>query len=274
KSFSPFFPKTYFPPFSPKPSSPPCCSNLHLPLAPTSGHILHILSELAKNDDNILNIASDLLDDNTDNVWEPPQITTTCKILSIAGSGGYGMDEIDKILYTVDKVLLGNRWLRKATGIQPKFPYVVKETGEALYVGGWKDMHCKKGKWIKDNAADAWEKHDKEYNSSLSCLGGDEMAVDQIDCLKKTLGSRRSHIRGVGRVLKSVTPNLFPIENRDEEEEHWQKQERAMEALRHDNASLRAQIKFSSYFLVCQLNLMKKMVKKTNLFKRIWFYFG
>lgn len=27
--------------------------------------------------------------------------------------------------YTVDKVLLGNRWLRKATGIQPKFPYMV-----------------------------------------------------------------------------------------------------------------------------------------------------
>jgi hypothetical protein len=27
--------------------------------------------------------------------------------------------------YTVDKLLLGNRWLRKATGIQPKFPYMV-----------------------------------------------------------------------------------------------------------------------------------------------------
>ena len=27
--------------------------------------------------------------------------------------------------YTVDKVFLGNRWLRKATGIQPKFPYMV-----------------------------------------------------------------------------------------------------------------------------------------------------
>lgn len=27
--------------------------------------------------------------------------------------------------YTVDKVLLGNRWLRKAAGIQPKFPYMV-----------------------------------------------------------------------------------------------------------------------------------------------------
>lgn len=30
-----------------------------------------------------------------------------------------------QLLYTVDKVLLGNRWLRKATGIQPKFPYMI-----------------------------------------------------------------------------------------------------------------------------------------------------
>ncbi|TYI11498.1 hypothetical protein ES332_A09G211400v1 [Gossypium tomentosum] len=30
-----------------------------------------------------------------------------------------------QLLYAVDKVLLGNRWLRKAMGIQPKFPYMV-----------------------------------------------------------------------------------------------------------------------------------------------------
>ena len=30
-----------------------------------------------------------------------------------------------QLFYAVDKVLLGNRWLRKATGIQPKFPYLV-----------------------------------------------------------------------------------------------------------------------------------------------------
>lgn len=30
-----------------------------------------------------------------------------------------------QLLYAVDKVLLGNRWLRKATGIQPKLPYMV-----------------------------------------------------------------------------------------------------------------------------------------------------
>lgn len=35
--------------------------------------------------------------------------------------------------YTVDKVLLGNRWLRKATRIQPKFPYMV-DSFERRYV--------------------------------------------------------------------------------------------------------------------------------------------
>lgn len=30
-----------------------------------------------------------------------------------------------QLLDVVDKVLLGNKWLRKATGIQPKFPYLV-----------------------------------------------------------------------------------------------------------------------------------------------------
>jgi len=35
--------------------------------------------------------------------------------------------------YTVDKVFLGNRWLRKATGIQPKFPYLV-DSFERRYI--------------------------------------------------------------------------------------------------------------------------------------------
>ncbi|MFS7947799.1 hypothetical protein Hanom_Chr06g00552451 [Helianthus anomalus] len=32
----------------------------------------------------------------------------------------------------------------------------VKETGRARYVEGWKEIHCKKGKWINDNAKHAW----------------------------------------------------------------------------------------------------------------------
>lgn len=39
-----------------------------------------------------------------------------------------------QLLDVVDKVLLGNRWLRKATGIQPKFPYLV-DSFEERFVG-------------------------------------------------------------------------------------------------------------------------------------------
>lgn len=46
------------------------------------------------------------------------------------GNPGIPLSVISKaaemqLQYTVDKVILGNRWLRKATGIQPKFPYMV-----------------------------------------------------------------------------------------------------------------------------------------------------
>ncbi|KAL9999261.1 hypothetical protein Hdeb2414_s0494g00905151 [Helianthus debilis subsp. tardiflorus] len=73
------------------------------------------------------NIASDLLDDNTDNVWEPPEVQ---EVMDEMGAPSIPLSIITKaaemqLLYTVDKVLLGNRWFRKATGIQPKFPYVV-----------------------------------------------------------------------------------------------------------------------------------------------------
>ncbi|KAL8199757.1 hypothetical protein R6Q57_013325 [Mikania cordata] len=73
------------------------------------------------------NMASDMLDDNTDNVWEPPEVQ---EVMDEIGTPSIPLSIITKaaeiqLLYTVDKVLLGNRWLRKATGIQPKFPYVV-----------------------------------------------------------------------------------------------------------------------------------------------------
>ena len=38
-----------------------------------------------------------------------------------------------QLLYAVDRVMLGNRWLRKATGIQPKFPYMV-DSFEERYI--------------------------------------------------------------------------------------------------------------------------------------------
>lgn len=59
------------------------------------------------------------------------------EVMDEIGNPGIPLSVISKaaemqLHYTVDKVILGNRWLRKATGIQPKFPYMI-DTFERRY---------------------------------------------------------------------------------------------------------------------------------------------
>lgn len=59
------------------------------------------------------------------------------ELLEELGHPGIPLSVVSKaaeiqLLDAVDKVLLGNRWLRKATGIQPKFPYLVDSFEERL----------------------------------------------------------------------------------------------------------------------------------------------
>ena len=73
------------------------------------------------------NLAAEVLEDNAESLWEPPEVQ---EVLDEVGHPGIPLSVISKaaemqLLYAVDRVLLGNRWLRKATGIQPKFPYMV-----------------------------------------------------------------------------------------------------------------------------------------------------
>ncbi|KAJ0043445.1 hypothetical protein Pint_17555 [Pistacia integerrima] len=95
------------------------------------------------------NLAAEVIEEIGDSVWEPPEVLNLfvlyateswkgsdaiCRqvqeVLDEIGHPGIPLSVISKaaeiqLLYAVDKVLLGNRWLRKATGIQPKFPYMV-----------------------------------------------------------------------------------------------------------------------------------------------------
>ncbi|KAL6508414.1 hypothetical protein OROHE_021956 [Orobanche hederae] len=71
-------------------------------------------------------LSAEAAEEMEENVWDPPQIQ---EVLDEMGSG-IPLSIISKaaeiqLLYAVDKVLLGNRWLRKATRIQPKFPYMI-----------------------------------------------------------------------------------------------------------------------------------------------------
>ncbi|CAK9310781.1 unnamed protein product [Citrullus colocynthis] len=73
------------------------------------------------------NAAAEVLEEMGDSLLEPPEVQ---EVMDEMGNPGIPLSVISKVaemqlLYTVDKVILGNRWLRKAVGIQPKFPYMV-----------------------------------------------------------------------------------------------------------------------------------------------------
>ncbi|MQL95999.1 hypothetical protein Taro_028671 [Colocasia esculenta] len=73
------------------------------------------------------NMAAEVFDDNGESLFDPPEVQ---ELLDEMGHPGIPLSVVSKaaeiqLLDVVDKVLLGNKWLRKATGIQPKFPYLV-----------------------------------------------------------------------------------------------------------------------------------------------------
>ncbi|KAL8259721.1 hypothetical protein R6Q59_027674 [Mikania micrantha] len=87
----------------------------------------------------------------------------------------------------------------------------VQETGVAKHVEGWRDMHCKGSSgWHNELAGTHWGKIMDEKNKSMSSSGGDDMPVNEVEILERSLGQRRGYIRGVGRTVKSVTPDVAP----------------------------------------------------------------
>ncbi|XP_042481732.1 uncharacterized protein LOC122062132 isoform X2 [Macadamia integrifolia] len=81
------------------------------------------------------NLGAEVVEESGDSLWEPSEVQD---MLDEMGHPGIPLSVISKaaemqLLYTVDKVLLGNRWLRKATGIQPKFPYMVDSFEESFF---------------------------------------------------------------------------------------------------------------------------------------------
>ncbi|KAL8202071.1 hypothetical protein R6Q57_011218 [Mikania cordata] len=57
--------------------------------------------------------------------------------------------------------------------------------------------------WVQENITD-------ELNKSKSTSGGDDTPVDEVEVLQRSLGQRRGQVRGVGRKVKSITPDLPP----------------------------------------------------------------
>ncbi|KAD7477181.1 hypothetical protein E3N88_00317 [Mikania micrantha] len=65
-----------------------------------------------------------------------------------------------------------------------------------IYIEADKEAQMKEGK-IMD-----------EKNKSMSSSGGDDTPINEVEILERSLGQRRGHIRGVGRTVKSVTPDF------------------------------------------------------------------
>ncbi|KAL8258386.1 hypothetical protein R6Q59_030427 [Mikania micrantha] len=131
----------------------------------------------------------------------------------------------------------------------------VKETGHADYIKGWEEMHYKKGKWISEKASQDWDKISSKYNESLLKSGGNKALVNEVECLTEALGPMRSHIKGVGRKLKSVTPDTFPNANRHEVDERLLRQEKALEDVQQQNELLKQQ----NELLKQQMNYLLKV---------------
>ncbi|KAM7499715.1 hypothetical protein LguiA_024129 [Lonicera macranthoides] len=97
-------------------------------------------------DDNIE--GAEAFEEITESVWEPPEVQEVMDEMDLPGIPLSVLSKAAEVelLYAVDKVLLGNRWFRKATGIQPKFPYTVdsfEKRSAASFLRASEPSNCK-----------------------------------------------------------------------------------------------------------------------------------
>ncbi|KAL8260947.1 hypothetical protein R6Q59_024996 [Mikania micrantha] len=72
----------------------------------------------------------------------------------------------------------------------------------------FKETHFKVGKgWANEIAESDYEMMQEEFKKSTQ-ESGDSSSVNQIECMERVLGQRRGHIRGVGRVVRHLTPDV------------------------------------------------------------------
>ncbi|RAL54227.1 hypothetical protein DM860_018207 [Cuscuta australis] len=73
------------------------------------------------------NATSEIVEEMRDGLWELPEVLEAMEEVDLPEIPWSVISKAAEIplLHAVDKAVLGNRWLRKAIGIQPKFPYMV-----------------------------------------------------------------------------------------------------------------------------------------------------
>ncbi|XP_058100161.1 uncharacterized protein LOC131245022 isoform X2 [Magnolia sinica] len=101
-------------------------------------------------------LATEVIEESGESLFEPPEVQ---EVLDEMGNPGIPLSVLSKaaeiqLLDVVDKVLLGNRWLRKATGIQPKFPYLVDSFEERSAASFMKAMESTSSAVNSEDTAD------------------------------------------------------------------------------------------------------------------------
>ncbi|TKY45275.1 Tic22 protein [Spatholobus suberectus] len=125
------------------------------------------------------NLAAEVIEEMGDSLGEPPEVQ---ELLDEMGHPSIPLSVISKAAelqfhYTVDKVFLGNRWLRKATGIQPKFPYLVdsfERRSQASLLRATESSSCLGNSKVEDN-----RKHSECIDSSNCSLDDNTTAIKQ-----------------------------------------------------------------------------------------------
>ncbi|KAL8229853.1 hypothetical protein R6Q57_014753 [Mikania cordata] len=109
----------------------------------------------------------------------------------------------------------------------------------------------------------------EELNKAKSTSGGDDTLVDEVEVLEHSLSHRRGHVRGVGRTVKSITPDLPPHmyaptanelqQQLAEANAHWAEQQRINEMMQQINKLMSMQggqgsSSSSFYYPGCETN--------------------
>ncbi|KAK1427558.1 hypothetical protein QVD17_16246 [Tagetes erecta] len=79
-------------------------------------------------------------------------------------------------------------------------------------------MHSKNGAIDNPKAQEHWEKIQEEH-TRLQNEVGDLSSVDEVVCLKRALGERPGHIRGVGKKLKRISIDVASAYNQQIQKE-------------------------------------------------------
>ncbi|XP_076915909.1 uncharacterized protein LOC143575398 [Bidens hawaiensis] len=115
-----------------------------------------------------------------------------------------------------------------------------KDTGKVNRIRVFEKTHYKEGKGWANEACEAdWGKIQEELAKTMRDAADSSTPVDEIGVLERALGTKRGHIRGVGRVVRRIIPEISSACPPPQQE--WQKMQQEMQQMRQEMQEMRQQ---------------------------------